>query len=213
MQGSWNHKRAYYRCKFPAEYAVAKEKHPKTIYVREDSLTPAIDQWLAQLFDDEHIDETCAALEAATGSDIAEQNRSASARKKLKECDDKLNKYRRALEAGTDPAIVGEWIEEVKLARKAAEVALRPKCTDGRLTSTEIKKLVRQLKGIVAILDNADPEDRKAVYSELNLAVVNHDDGRMLVTAGPDACANKCVGGATQTPSTWNPWTGAYAAA
>ena len=25
MQGSWNHKRAYYRCKFPAEYAVAKQ--------------------------------------------------------------------------------------------------------------------------------------------------------------------------------------------
>ncbi len=197
MQGSWNHKRAYYRCKFPAEYAVAKDKHPKTIYVREDSLTPAIDQWLAQLFDDEHIDETCAALEAASGPDLAEQNRLASARKKLKDCDDKLAKYREALEAGTDPAIVGEWIEEVKLARKAAEIALRPKGGDGRLTSTEIKNLVRQLKGIVAILANADPEDRKAVYSELNLAVVYHDDGRMQVSAGPDACTNECVGGGT----------------
>ena len=195
MQGSWNHKRAYYRCKFPAENAVAKDKHPKTIYVREDFLTPAIDQWLAQLFDDEHIDETCAALEAASGPDLAEQNRLASARKKLKDCDDKLAKYREALEAGTDPAIVGEWIEEVKLARKAAEIALRPKGGDGRLTSTEIKNLVRQLKGIVAILANADPEDRKAVYSELNLAVVYHDDGRMQVSAGPDACTNECVGG------------------
>jgi hypothetical protein len=48
------------------------------------------------------------------------------------------------------------------------------------MTSTEIKQLVTQLKGIVAILANAEPEDRKAVYSELNLAIVYHDDGRML---------------------------------
>ena len=47
------------------------------------------------------------------------------------------------------------------------------------------------------ILANADPEDRKAVYSELNLAVVYHDDGRMQVSAGPDACTNECVGGGT----------------
>jgi len=115
MQGSWNHTRPYYRCKFPAEYAIAKDQHPKTIYVREDSLTPAIDQWLAQLFDDDHIDDTCAALEAATGPDPTEHNRLAAARKKLKECDNKLAKYRRALEAGADPAIVGGWIDEVKL--------------------------------------------------------------------------------------------------
>ena len=45
---------------------------------------------------------------------------------------------------------------------------------------------------------NADPEDRKAVYSKLNLAVVCHDDGRMQVSAGPDACTNECVGGGMQ---------------
>ncbi len=197
MQGSWNHKRAYYRCKFPAEYAVATDKHPKTIYVREDALTPAIDGWLAQLFDDDNIDDTCAALETGFGPDPAEQTRITAARKKLAECDSKLAKYRQALEAGTDPTIVGEWIAEVKLARKAAEISLRPKTADGRLTSAEIKDLVSQLKGIVAILDNADPIDRKAVYSELNLSIVYHDDGRMQVSAGPDACTNKCVGGGT----------------
>jgi len=195
MQGSWNHDRPYYRCKFPAEYAVAKSVHPKTVYVREESLTPAIDNWLAELFDDNHINETCAALEAATGPDLADQNRQTTARKKLKECDDKLTKYRQALEAGTDPAIVGEWIEEVTLARKGAEIALRPTTTKGLLTSAEIKHLVRQLKGIVATLANAEPEDRKAVYSELSLTVVYHNDGRMQVSAGPDACTNECVRG------------------
>lgn len=65
-----------------------------------------------------------------------------------------LSTSRRWNVARTDPSIVGEWIEEVKLARKA-------------------------------------------VCSELNLAVVYHDDGRMQVTAGPDACTNECVGGGT----------------
>ena len=69
--------------------------------------------------------------------------------------------------------------------------------SSGRLTAAEIRDLVGQLKGIVAILANADAEDRKAVYSELNLAVVYHDDGRMQVSAGPDACTNECVGGGT----------------
>jgi hypothetical protein len=76
-------------------------------------------------------------------------------------------------------------------------IALRTKGTEGRLTSTEIKNLVGQLKGIVAILANAEPADRKAIYTELNLSVVYHDDGRMQVSAGPDACTNKCVGGGT----------------
>ena len=54
-------------------------------------------------------------------------------------------------------------------------------------------RLIR-VTGIVAILANADPEDRKAVYSELHLAVVYHDDGHMQVSA---ACTNECVGGGT----------------
>lgn len=111
------------------------------------------------------------------------------------------------------PTIVGEWIAEVKLARKAAEIALRPKTSDGRLTKVEIKQLVTQLKGIVAVLPNADPEDRKAVCSELNLAIVYHDNGRMQVTAGPDACTDECVGGATSTRSTRAPWTAELATA
>ncbi|MCP3935918.1 MAG: hypothetical protein GY708_11165 [Actinomycetia bacterium] len=94
----------------------------------------------------------------------------------------------------------------MKLARKAAEIALRPKGTDGRPTSTEIKDLVRQLKGIVAILANSNPEDRKAVYSELNLAVVCHDHRRMQVTAGPDARTSECVGGASTALGARAPW-------
>ena len=65
----------------------------------------------------------------------------------------------------------------------AAEAALRLKPNDRRIDAGEIKELVGQLKGIVNILHNADPEDRKAVYQEPNLSIVYHDDGRIEVSA------------------------------
>ena len=34
-------------------------EHPRNIYVREDALVPGLDGWLAALFDDDHIDDTC----------------------------------------------------------------------------------------------------------------------------------------------------------
>ena len=164
MQGSWNHGRAYYRCKFPVEYAVSEEKHPKTIYVREDALLAPIDRWISKLFDDEHIEETCSALESIAGPDIADRNREADAKRRLKECDAKLAKYRKAIEAGTDPTIVNEWIEEIRLARQAAETSLRSSTSkDNRLTHAQIKAVVTQLQGIVAILTDADPRPQSGL--------------------------------------------------
>ena len=206
MQGSWNNNQPYYRCKFPTEYAVSEEQHAKTIYVREASILPPVDEWLAGLFSDDHIDETCAAVEATFRPDATTAAVEISARRKLKECDAKLATYRQALEAGTDPTIVSGWIEEVKLERKAAELQLRRKRGDGRMTREEIRSVVEQLKGIVAMLNNADPEDRRAVYQELNVSITYHTDGRLHVKAGPKPCTNDGVGGATSTVSTYDHW-------
>ncbi|WP_218671136.1 zinc ribbon domain-containing protein [Microbispora sp. GKU 823] len=36
MQGNWNNDQAYYRCRYPAEYALANDvDHPKVVYLRE----------------------------------------------------------------------------------------------------------------------------------------------------------------------------------
>jgi len=197
MQGSWNHNQPYYRCKFPAEYAVNERQHAKTVYVKEASILPAIDGWLAGLFDADQIDDTCAALEATMGPDPSEEARLSAARRRIRECDSKLARYRSALEAGTDPSIVNGWIEEVKLERRAAELELRRKTGESHLTGEEIRSLVEQLKGIVGVLAHASAESRREVYQQLNVAIEYHTDGRMRVTAGPGACTNECVGGGT----------------
>ncbi len=62
MEGAWNHGRAYYRCQVHRDDPVDRGAHPRTIYVKEEALLPGLDGWLGELFDDEHLDDTCDAL-------------------------------------------------------------------------------------------------------------------------------------------------------
>ena len=58
MQGSWNHDQAHYRCKLPSEYALAnKVEHPPTIYIKESAVVPALDEWIASVFDPSNLDD------------------------------------------------------------------------------------------------------------------------------------------------------------
>ena len=42
---------AYYRCRYPKEYALASHvRHPGNVYLREADVLPAIDRWLAVIF-------------------------------------------------------------------------------------------------------------------------------------------------------------------
>ncbi len=51
MTGNWNNGHPYYRCRFPAEYALAnKINHPKGVYLREADITGPLDDWLTTAF-------------------------------------------------------------------------------------------------------------------------------------------------------------------
>jgi hypothetical protein len=102
-------------------------------------------------------------------------------------------------QAAHEAPVISNWIAEIQLERKAAELDLRRQHGDGRMTRDEIRSLVEQLKGIVAILGTADPQDRRAVYQELNVSIDYHPDGKLHVKAGPSACTNERVGWATCT--------------
>ena len=202
MQGSQNHGRAYYRCKFPAEYAVTEQQHAKTVYVREEAILPALDRWLAGLFDDKHIDSTCEALAAASqaASNNGGQDHHLDLRRRLKECEAKLVKYRAALEHNPNITVVADWIAEVDRERKAIERDLGRTPTTRRLTKNEVRALVGRLGEITDVLAGADPEDKRAVYAELGVYLTYHPDGTVLAKAGApqvDACTNECVGGGT----------------
>ena len=115
MHGHWNRETAHYRCRYPAEYALAnKVEHPRTVYLREDAVVPKLDEWLLQLFDEDHLDETCEALAVASEVDEATEARAEGARHKIADCDRRLAKYRAALQADVDPAMIAGWMAALR---------------------------------------------------------------------------------------------------
>jgi len=134
-------------------------------------------------------------------------------RRRLKECETKLARYRDVVERGTEASVVGDWIAEVDRERHRIERQLGHKPTTRALTTSEVKALVAKLKDIVAVLANADPELKRTVYDELGVRLTYHPSGEARVEAGDPHVLGVRVGGGTSTLSTCAPWRGRYLAA
>jgi len=186
MQGTCAHEAARYRCKFPAEYALANRlDHLKAAYVRESSIVPKRDEWLAQLFDDANLDATCEALAMAGEYDEGAEVRAEAARRKIADCDSRLARYRQALDAGADAAVVATWMAEVQGQRLRAEQELGESVPADKLTKSQIRALVKSLRDIAAVLKTADPKLKAEVYAELGVEVTyDPEHRRVVVSAG-----------------------------
>jgi hypothetical protein len=179
--------RTYYRCRYPKEYALANEleHQPRVVYVREDEVMPALDGWLASLFDPENIDETCRTLAAASGPSDADEAALNAARRKLADCDGRLAKYRAALDNGADPTVVAAWIAEVQGERLAAERTLAT-ARASVLTAEDVRKVIEGLGDLVSVLAKAKPATKAKVYADLGIRLVYRPHDRMLaVEAAP----------------------------
>jgi site-specific DNA recombinase len=201
MQGNYNHDAAHYRCRYPAEYALAnKVDHPKTAYVRESAITGELDRWLTRLFDPENIAEAVKQMASAGDVDEAREARAVAARRALADCDDRLEKYRRALESGADPVVVAGWTTEVKADRLAAEAELAACAPPAQLTADELgRMLTEELGNVGDVLADEDPATRTALYASLGVTIT-YDPSNRLVTAEARpqiACALARVGGGT----------------
>jgi site-specific DNA recombinase len=172
MQGSWNHSQAYYRCRYSAEYALLRgAKHPPTVYVRENQIVPPLDDWIARVFEPAQLDETCRALADAQELPVADDGRAKAARRSLAACDARLARYREALEAGTDPAVVAKWISEVQTERRAAEEELGRRHSTPALTEHDIRAMVESLGDLVGVLETAEPPKKTELYEGLGLSL------------------------------------------
>jgi site-specific DNA recombinase len=172
MEGSWNNDEAYYRCRFPQEYALANRvEHPRNVYLREADLLPRLDAWLGKYFTPHRRDDTIAAIVAAHGSD-GEDNSTVLARETIAECDRKLGRYRATLEAlddNTDPTVVAGWISETQKQRDAAQAQLRHAPRQAHMTEADIAALVDELLDHVEAITTADPERKADLYTNLGL--------------------------------------------
>jgi len=200
MQGNWNNGQAYYRCRYPAEYALANRiGHPKTVYIQEAEIVPALDTWLAQVFGREHIEETLDALLAAQSYPVADDARLATGRRTLAECHVKLERYRAALEAGADPAVVTTWIREVTEFRQRAEREMRSAAPATGWHREDLRALIEATADLVPVLRTADATRKAELYGTLGLDLTYHArERRVTVEAELDMCRVR-VGEPTRT--------------
>jgi site-specific DNA recombinase len=198
MSGSWNHGQAHYRCGWSSEYAGATGKHANWVYLKESEVTAALDTWLLRHFDPENVDATSKAMAAAQVTDDAGAARAEAARRRITDCDDRLRKYRSALEAGADPAIVAGWMKESEAERLAAELELSETASQDPLSEREIRALIAVVRTSLASLDGADPEVRKTIYQEMGLRLTFHPERNAVeIESRPTACTQVRVGGGT----------------
>ena len=117
MQGQWINQAPYYRCRFPAEYALAnKIAHPRNVYLREDAFASRVTHWLTGLFAPGRLEQTIdqmTAAQDATGDDMAAE----TARAKVADAGRKMAWYRAAIDAGGDLEEISTWIS---IARPSA---------------------------------------------------------------------------------------------
>jgi site-specific DNA recombinase len=196
MQGQWNHGRAYYRCRYPLDYAIDEHEHPPSVYVRQDAITRGLDPWLASLFDDDRIDETCEILAGASEPERETEDREARLRRAIADVDRRLEGYRAVLDQGGDAAVVARWISDAQRERKLLLAQLGEPVPGGKLTKSQVRALVAGLRDIVSTLADADPEDKAELYRELGVTLTYSPDGRVNVQVLPRG-VNVRVGGGT----------------
>ena len=105
MSAQMNNDQVYYRCRFPAEYALANRvDHPKTVYVKEADVLGHVDDWLAELFATEAIDATVTQLTEQAGQlEDPAQTRAEAALARIADFDAQMTRYRASIDAGEIP--------------------------------------------------------------------------------------------------------------
>jgi site-specific DNA recombinase len=179
MQGHWANQAPYYRCRFPAEYALAnKLEHPRNVTLRQDTLLPPLDEWLAGKFAPRYLPATIDELIAATAApQIPARLAGAQHELELAACDRKLAQYRAALDAGADPASIAKWITETEAERARLRIQAREAAPQQGMSRDEIASIVNGLADLLAALRDAEPTDKAEIYSQLGLRLTYEPDG------------------------------------
>ena len=175
MEGSFNHGRLYYRCAASRDFVRQhKINHPPCLYLREDSIAGPIDRFLHQELGTTRLPGTLRKLADAQHRAVNAlddlNERAATLRQALTECDTKLKNYRAALDAGGDPALIASWIKETTALRTATQAMIgAQRTTPERMTDDQIGTIVDGLGGLLGLLRDADPRDRAEVYARIGL--------------------------------------------
>ena len=155
---------------------------------------PELDRWLSQLFAPENLDDTVAQMLGASDSSEGDDAKVDAARRKLADCDDRLGKYRAALDSGADPVVVTGWKSEVQSDRLAAEAVLAAAAPSEPLSAAALRSIIEELGDMAQVLAEADAKDKAEVYAGLGIEVTYRpDQGLVSATARPPVGVQQSV--------------------
>lgn len=156
--------------------------------MREDAVLPRLDAWLGRILDPANLDTTIAAL-VAVDSDNTTRTEIERCQRTLADCEQRLARYRAALEAGTDPTVIAQWTSEVQAEQARAEHDLQRARKEHRPPPSrdELEQLIHDAGDLVIALDRTDSADRAALYTALGLRLrYEPDRRRVIIECRPD---------------------------
>jgi hypothetical protein len=109
------------------------------------------------------------------------RRRESELREQIRDCGNRLNRYRRVIDQDGDLASVARWIDEDERKRKSLNLQLGREAAN-RLTKEQVQVLAASLSDVTAVLAGADGDDKAALYRQLGIGLTYHKEGR--VTAG-----------------------------
>jgi hypothetical protein len=148
---------------------VALAEHPKTVNLREEVLTEAINGWIGGLFSPENGDDTVRALVESQG--VAASSTNEGARTRLKDAEEALRRLQAAIVAGIDPAAVKEAINAAQAQRETACAALASAPPSSRLDVSEVYAMIDALGDVREAIKDARPDSLTKLYRELGIEV------------------------------------------
>jgi hypothetical protein len=183
MQSHWVNGEPYYRCRFPAEYALANHvEHPLNVNLREDAIIGHVDAWLAREFAPHRIEQTIRDLAEGQVPKPESEPDNDDIAIKIAECDRKLAQYKAVLDAAGSSATDATWIAETEAKKATYVLTIRRLQPRRHMTEVEIRALVDRFAAIATVRRDADPDDKADVFRQLGLKLT-YRPGRRLVEA------------------------------
>jgi site-specific DNA recombinase len=130
------------------------------VIMREEALILPLDQWLDQAFSPTRREHTLAVLaeQAAVGLSAPTPATDDSI---ITQYDARIERYRAALDAGTDPVLVAGWIAETQAERQRALARTRtiPRSPQevSHLSAEDIAAILDELGDLITALNEAEP--------------------------------------------------------
>lgn len=182
--------RILYRCELGKSRSVPVDltDHPRTVYLREDAVTPRLDEWIANLADPEDL---------ARGQEVDPEAGNAALLRQLGEANRKVAALVAAVESGVAVEDLTDALRRRTAERDELKARLERVEQPHAMSAAQITELVQELGGLAAVLGEATGPERAQVYASLGLRL-DYDPHLRQVKATADLSrVAGCVRGGT----------------